>query len=121
YRAVHQVDACGVRVAPGLAVVPGLNNGLAVLARAPLRLRKVEGLKLSGGFGRCDDYMGFQMGELRYALIAEVENPNTGRRLLTVSLHLHSGIERNAFFIHKIDEAVKEGRARREDFENLVA
>jgi len=121
YQAVHQVDACGVRLAPGLAVVPGLNNGLAVLAKSPLVLRKVEGLKLSGGFGRCDDYMGFQMGELRYALIAEVENPNTGRRLLTVSLHLHSGIERNAFFIHKIDEAVKEGRARREDFENLVA
>jgi endonuclease/exonuclease/phosphatase family metal-dependent hydrolase len=121
YRAVHQVDACGVRVAPGLAIVPGLNNGLAVLARAPLLLRKVEGLKLSGGFGRCDDYMGFQTGELRYALIAEVENPNTGRKLLTVSLHLHSGIERNAFFIQKINEAVQQGKGRREDFEAIVA
>ena len=121
YRAVHQVDACGVRLAPGLAIVPGLNNGLAVLAKSPLVLRKVEGLKLSGGLGRCDDYMGFQTGELRYALIAEVENPNTGRKLLTVSLHLHSGIERNAFFIQKIDEAVKAGKARREDFETIVA
>jgi hypothetical protein len=36
YRAVHQVDACGVRLAPGLAIVPGLNNGLAVLAKSPL-------------------------------------------------------------------------------------
>lgn len=121
YQAVHQVDACGVRLAPGLAVVPGLNNGLAVLAKAPLRLRKVEGLKLSGGFGRCDDYMGFQTGELRYALIAEVENPNTGRKILTVSLHLHSGIERNAFFIQKINEAVKAGKARQEDFAEIVA
>ena len=121
YRAVHQVDACGVRLAPGLAVVPGLNNGLAVLAKTPLKVRKVEGLKLSGGFGRCDDYMGFQTGELRYALIAEVENPNTRRKLLTVSLHLHSGIERNAFFIRKIDEAVQAGKARREDFEAIVA
>ena len=121
YAAVHQVDACGVRLGPGLAVVPGLNNGLAVLAKAPLLLRKVEGLKLSGGFGRCDDYMGFQTGELRYALIAEVENPNTGRKLLTVSLHLHSGIERNAFFIQKINEAVEQGKVRREDFESIVA
>ena len=121
YRAVHQVDACGVRLAPGLAVVPGLNNGLAVLAKTPLKVRKVEGLKLSGGLGRCDDYMGFQTGELRYALIAEVENPNTRRKLLTVSLHLHSGIERNAFFIRKIDEAVQAGKARREDFEAIVA
>ena len=121
YKAVHQVDACGVRLAPGLAVVPGLNNGLAVLAKSPLQLRKVEGLKLSGGLGRCDDYMGFQTGELRYALIAEVENPNTGRKLLTVSLHLHSGIERNAFFIQKLNEAVKDGRGRREDVEAIVA
>jgi endonuclease/exonuclease/phosphatase family metal-dependent hydrolase len=121
YQAVHQVDACGVRLAPGLAVVPGLNNGLAVLAKSPLVLRKVEGLKLSGGFGRCDDYMGFQTGELRYALIAEVENPNTGRKLLTVSLHLHSGLERNAFFIQRINEAVRDGKGRREDFESIVA
>ena len=121
YRAVHQVDACGMRLAPGLAVVPGLNNGLAVLAKEPLLLRKVEGVKLSGGIGRCEDYFGFQTGELRYALIAEVENPSTGRKLLTVSLHLHSGIERNAFFIKKINDAVKEGRVRREDFEGIVA
>ncbi|HEX8750205.1 MAG TPA: endonuclease/exonuclease/phosphatase family protein [Nitrospira sp.] len=120
YTAVHQVDACGVRLAPGLAVVPGLNNGLAVLAKAPLQVRKVKGLKLSGGFGRCDDYAGFQTGELRYALLAEVENPETGRKLLTVSLHLHSGIERNAFFIQKINEAVDEGKVRREDFEGIV-
>jgi endonuclease/exonuclease/phosphatase family metal-dependent hydrolase len=98
-----------------------LNNGVAVLAKAPLKLRKVAGLKLSGGFGRCDDYMGFQTGELRYALIAEVENPETGRKLLAVSLHLHSGIERNAFFIQKINEAVDQGRARREDIEGIVA
>ncbi len=121
YSQVHQVDACGVRLAPGLAVVPDLNNGLVVLAKAPLKLKKVAGLKLSGGFGRCDDYMGLQTGELRYALVAEVENPDTGKKLLAVSLHLHSGIERNAFFIQRIKEAVEQGRARREDFEGIVA
>jgi len=121
YTEVHQVDACGMRLAPGLAVVPGLNNGLAVLVKAPLKLRKIKGLKLSGGIGRCDDYVGMQTGELRYALIAEVENPNTGRKVLAVSLHLHSGIERNAFFIRKINEAVEQGRARREDLEPIVA
>ncbi|HJT19850.1 MAG TPA: endonuclease/exonuclease/phosphatase family protein [Nitrospira sp.] len=121
YDQVHQVDACGLRLAPGLAIVPGLNNGLAVLAKAPLKLRKVAGLKLSGGFGGCDDSMGLQTGELRYALIAEIENPDTGRKLLAVSLHLHSGIERNAFFIRKINEAVEQGRVQRQDFEGIVA
>ena len=120
YAEVHQVDACGVRLAPGLAVVPGLNNGLAVLAKAPLRLRKVKGLKLSGGIGGCSDFAGLQTGELRYALIAEVENPGTGRKILAVSLHLHSGIERDAFFVQKINEAVEQGKVRREDFEGII-
>ncbi|MBX3301008.1 MAG: endonuclease/exonuclease/phosphatase family protein [Nitrospira sp.] len=121
YSQVHQVDACGVRLGPGVAVVPGLNNGLAILAKAPLRLRKVKGLKLSGGLGGCGDFIGIQTGELRYALIAEVENPDTGRKLLAVSFHLHSGIERNAFFIQRINEAVDQGRIRREDFAGIVS
>ncbi len=121
YAQVHQVDACGVRLAPRLAVVPALNNGLAVLAKSPLTVKKLRGIKLSGGFGGCADSVGMQTGELRYALIAEIENPDTGRRLLAVNLHLHSGIERNAFFIQKINEAVEQGRVRREDFEPIVA
>ena len=52
-------------------MVPDLYNGLAILAKAPLRLRKVKGLKLSGGFGFCEDFIGFQTAELRYALMAE--------------------------------------------------
>ncbi|SRR6185295_5196362 len=121
YTEVHQVDACGVRLAPGLAAVPGLNNGLAVLVKDPLRLRKVKGLKLSGGFGFCTDFVGLQTDEFRYALIAEVEDPYTGMKVLVVSLHLHSGIERNAFFIQEIKKAVDQEKVRREDFEGLVA
>jgi endonuclease/exonuclease/phosphatase family metal-dependent hydrolase len=97
-----------------------LNNGLAVLANAPLQLKKVKGLKLSGRLGACGDYVGMQTGELRYARIAEVENPGTGKKLLAVSLHLHSGIERNAYFIQKLYEAVEQGSARREDIERIV-
>jgi endonuclease/exonuclease/phosphatase family metal-dependent hydrolase len=120
YTEVHQVDSCGVRLAPGLAVVPGLNNGLAVLAKAPLKLRKVKGLKLSGGFGGCNDFMGLQTGEFRYALIAEIENPGTGIKILAVSLHLHSGIERDALLIRKIKEAEEQGRIRPGDLKDLV-
>ncbi len=115
YREVHQVDACGVRLAPGLAVVPGLNNGLVVLAKLPFRIRKLEGLKLSGEVGGCRDYMGVQFGELRYALVAEVENPATGRKWVAVSLHLHSGIERDEYFIQQIEAARAEGRLPKKD------
>ena len=114
YDEVHQVDACGVRLIGNVAVVPGLNNGLVVLAKAPLRIRKLEGLKLSGGIGGCRDSTGVQFGELRYALIAEIENPATRRKILAVSLHLHSGIERDEYFTQRIIEAQLQGRMPKE-------
>jgi endonuclease/exonuclease/phosphatase family metal-dependent hydrolase len=120
YTEVHQTDACGIRLF-GLRIIPGLNNGMAVLAKAPLRLRKVKGLKLSGGIGGCGEFFGLQFGELRYALIAEVENPGTGNKLLVVSLHLHSGIERTAYFIQRATEAEEQGRIRREDLQDFVS
>ncbi len=115
YDEVHQVDACGIRLIGNVAVVPGLNNGLVVLAKAPLRIRKLEGLKLSGGIGACRDSSGMQFGELRYALIAEIENPATQRKILAVSLHLHSGIERDEYFVQRINAAQLEGRIPNQD------
>lgn len=109
YVEVHQVDACGLRLAPGLAVLPGLNNGLAILARDSLRLRMVEGIKLSGTFGICGDYAGFQFGELRYALMAEITTPDSGLTYLVATMHLHSGIERDAQLLHDLMEAHRQG------------
>ena len=114
YDEVHQVDACGVRLIGNVAVIPGLNNGLVVLAKAPLRIRKLEGLKLSGGMGGCRDSTGVQFGELRYALIAEIENPVIKKKLLAVSLHLHSGIERDEYFTERIIVGQLQGRIPKE-------
>ncbi len=120
YTEVHRADASGIRVF-GLRVVPGLNNGMADLVKAPLRLRKVAGLKLSGGIGGCGDFFGLQFGELRYALIAEIENPTSGNKFLAVSLHLHSGIERMAYFIQRVTEAEEHGRIRRGVLQDFVS
>jgi len=38
-----------------------------------------------------------------------------------VSLHWHSGIERTAYFIQKVTEAVEQGTLRREDLQDFVA
>jgi endonuclease/exonuclease/phosphatase family metal-dependent hydrolase len=105
YAEVHQVDACGLRLAPGLTILPGLNNGLVILTKAPLTIRKLDGLKLSGPFGGCWDYAGVQFGELRYALLAEVTAPTTGMTYLIATMHLHSGIERDAKMLHELMEA----------------
>lgn len=121
YSAVHQADACGIRLGSKLGLVPGLNNGLAVLAKSPLRLRKLTGLKLSGGIGGCGGIIGFQTGAFRYALIAEVEHPETKAKMLAVSLHLHSGIERNEYFIQRIVEAKERGQIDNpEEFDKLL-
>jgi endonuclease/exonuclease/phosphatase family metal-dependent hydrolase len=109
YAEVHQVDACGLRLAPGLAILPGLNNGLVILAKAPLTIRKLDGLKLSGPFGGCGDYAGVQFGELRYALLAEVTDTTTGMTYLVATMHLHSGIERDAKVLHELMEAHSQG------------
>jgi endonuclease/exonuclease/phosphatase family metal-dependent hydrolase len=109
YAQVHQVDACGLRIAPGFALVPGLNNGLAILAKAPLRLHMVGSIKLSGPIGSCGDYIGFQLGEFRYALLAQVIAPGMEVPYLVATMHLHSGIERDAWMLHDLMKAHNEG------------
>ena len=94
YAEVHQVDACGLRLAPGLTILPGLNNGLVILTKAPLTIRKLDGLKLNGSFGGCWDYAGVQFGELRYALLAEVTAPTTGMTYLIATIHRNSSASR---------------------------
>lgn len=115
YAEVHQVDACGLRLAPGLAILPGLNNGLVILAKAPLTIRKLDGLKLSGPIGGCGDSVGVQFGELRYALLAEVTIPSTGMTYLVATMHLHSGIERDAKVLHDLMDAHSHGHLRHYD------
>ena len=113
YSQVHQVDACGLRL-PGFALLKVLNNGLVILAKAPLLLQRLDGLKLSGT-GGCHDQVGWQLGELRYALIAEVTSPATQAKYLVSTAHLHSGIERDMYFLHALMEAHQQGRLHHYD------
>ncbi len=115
YAEVHQVDACGLRLAPGLAILPGLNNGMVILVKAPLTIHKLDGLKLSGPLGGCGDYVGVQFGELRYALLAEVKDPPTGMTYLVATMHLHSGIERDAKVLYELMEAHSQGHLQHYD------
>ncbi len=87
YRQVHQVDACGIRRRGGPGLIPGLNNGLVILAKEALRLQKLDGLKLSGELGQCESRSGYQLEELRYGLIAEITMPGTTMKYLVVSVH----------------------------------
>jgi endonuclease/exonuclease/phosphatase family metal-dependent hydrolase len=102
YDEVHQVDACGMRMTENRALFTDLNNGLVILAKAPLRLRKLAGLKLSGDFGRCRTTAGFQLEELRYGLIGEIAIAGSGQKYLVATTHLHSGLEAGAPFLNML-------------------
>ena len=104
YSEVHQVDACGIRVSQKRALISELNNGLVILAKTPLQLRPIEGLKLNGGVGTCQSTWGFQLEELRYAVVAEISMPGTKRKYLVASVHQHSGLEGGTNFIHTLSK-----------------
>ena len=75
----------------------------------------VGSIKLSGSVGTCGDYFGLQLGELRYALLAEITAPGTELPYLVATMHLHSGIERDARMLHDLMEAHKEGQLHHYD------
>lgn len=113
YDEIHQVDACGIRLRGETALIPGLNNGLVILARRELQLRKLAGLKLSGDLGRCDSASGVQLEELRYAVIGDITIPETGHHYLVASTHLHSGIEAGEVFLETLEGAHRAGHLPR--------
>ncbi|MGH7166311.1 MAG: endonuclease/exonuclease/phosphatase family protein [Nitrospiraceae bacterium] len=113
YTQVHQVDACGMRAGEKAALFTELNNGLAILAKRELQLQKLMGLKLSGDLGKCQSTAGFQLGELRYALIAEIRMPGSTETYLLASTHLHSGFETGSQFLSTLADLHREGRFKR--------
>lgn len=102
YTEIHQVDACGLRASQSVALMPDLNNGLVILAKPYLNLKKIEAVKILGTFGMCRSIRGFQLEELRYALIGEIIWPGTQNKYLVVNVHKHSGLESSLEFLSKL-------------------
>jgi endonuclease/exonuclease/phosphatase family metal-dependent hydrolase len=105
YTEIHQVDACGLRASQSVALLPDLNNGLVILAKPYLKLKKIEGVKILGTFGMCRSTRGFQLEELRYALVGEITWPGTQFKYLVVNVHKHSGLDSSVEFLSKLKEA----------------
>ena len=99
---VFQQTNCGMSFF-GLRLPVNLTIGIAVLARPPLQLKKILGLKLSGPPGFCNPYLTFQYAEFRYALFALAHHPQYGSFLL-VNTHFHHGVEWSDTVREKIKE-----------------
>ncbi len=104
YTEIHQVDACGLRASQSVALIPDLNNGLVILAKPYLKLKKIRGVKILGTFGMCRSTRGFQLEELRYALVGEITWPGSQSKYLVVNVHKHSGLDGSLEFLSKLEE-----------------
>jgi endonuclease/exonuclease/phosphatase family metal-dependent hydrolase len=105
---VHKVSSCGLRLF-GLGVPVNLQSGLAILARRELQLRSLGSARLSGRRSFCSDWLGFQLDEGRYALLASVTLPGGGS-LLVVNTHLHNPAEVSPAFMEGLERMLTGGK-----------
>jgi len=112
YTEVHQVDACGLRVSRKKAIISDLNNGLVTLVKKEYRLNRIKGLKILGRFGMCRSTRGFQLKEMRYALIAEVTWPGSGVKYLVANVHKHAGYDASIKFLQQVKELTGEDQSQ---------
>ncbi len=107
YDQLHKVTSCGIHFGP-FKIPVNMNEGLTILARPELGLRKVGFVTLSGK-NRCwGDYLGFQTAEARFVLLGEITLG--GRRNLVGTTHLHAPPFVQPDFEERLDELVAAGK-----------
>jgi endonuclease/exonuclease/phosphatase family metal-dependent hydrolase len=87
YDEIHKVASCGIHLGKLLKIPKNVNEGLAILARAELGLRRVKTKRLSGN-AMCTATFGFQTRESRYGLLGEITIGD--RKILLATTHLSS-------------------------------
>jgi len=83
YDEIHKVTSCGIHLPP-IKIPKNMNEGLAILARPGLALRRVGTKRLTGD-AACTATYGFQTKESRYALFGELRIGD--RRVLVATTH----------------------------------
>lgn len=106
YDEIHKVTSCGLHLGFLYKIPRNVNEGLAILARPGLGLRRVGKKRLSGN-ARCTASWGFQTKESRYALFGEITV--AGRRVLVATTHLSSPPFLLADFEDQLERLVRAG------------
>ncbi|MGB6368616.1 MAG: endonuclease/exonuclease/phosphatase family protein [Thermoanaerobaculia bacterium] len=106
YDEIHKVSSCGLHIG-GLYKIPrNMNEGIAILARPELGLKKIWKKRLSGN-AKCTATYGFQTKESRYALFGEITVQ--GRSLLVATTHLSAPPFVLSAFEENLEGLVEEG------------
>jgi endonuclease/exonuclease/phosphatase family metal-dependent hydrolase len=106
YDEIHKVTSCGLHLGGIYKIPKNVNEGIAILAKPELGLRRVGKKRLSGN-AKCTATWGFQTKESRYALFGEVTVD--GRKVLLTTTHLYSASFVIPTFEEDLDEMVEEG------------
>jgi endonuclease/exonuclease/phosphatase family metal-dependent hydrolase len=117
YDRISKVTSCGIHVPP-IKIPTNMNDGLAILARPELGLRRVGKKRLSGN-AKCSASFGFQTNESRYVLLGEIVVD--GRSVLLVTTHLSSPPFVLSDFESNLDRLVAEGVLAADQRDEIVA
>jgi len=115
---IHQLDQAGLKFL-GWGLPYNLNTGLVILAKKKLKLKKLEGFKLSGPrLSLNQDLMSFQWKELRYALLGEITWNQ--KKYLLANTHLHHGLEMRPVLEELIHHELRRGQLRGSDAQEFL-
>jgi endonuclease/exonuclease/phosphatase family metal-dependent hydrolase len=118
YDEIHKVTSCGLHLG-GLYKIPrNMNEGIAILARPGLGLKRVGKKRLSGN-ARCTATYGFQTKESRYALFGEITVQ--GRSLLVATTHLSAPPFVLSDFEENLEGLVAEGALKESQRDEILA
>jgi endonuclease/exonuclease/phosphatase family metal-dependent hydrolase len=118
YEHLHQVCMGGIKFGP-LGIPSNFKEGIAILARPGLGLRRAGIWKLSGGAGLHGDVMTFQFTEACFALAASLTVE--GKTLYVVNTHLHSVPQMDSSLHRRLEEDLRAGSISRQEFDDAVA
>ena len=106
YDEIHKVTSCGLHLGGIYKIPRNMNEGIAILARPELGLKRVGKKRLSGN-ATCTATYGFQTKESRYALFGEITVG--GRSLLVATTHLSAPPFVLSDFEENLEGLVEEG------------
>ncbi len=118
YDEIHKVTSCGLHLG-GLYKIPrNVNEGLAILAKPGLGLKRVGKKRLSGN-ARCSATWGFQTKESRYALLGSITVG--GQYVLLTTTHLAAPAFTPEDFDQQLESLVSGGELTADQRDEILA
>lgn len=116
YDEIHKVTSCGFHLPP-IKIPKNVNEGLAILARPGLQLRRVQTKRLSGD-ALCTATFGFQTKESRYVLLGEINVD--GKKMLLATTHLSSPPNVPPSFEEELRRLVEDGALSQNQHDEIL-